>query len=154
MLKFLYRISNYLWDLLHYRAFLFLILFQCIFVHLVNTIESDTIKLCVYTGILFVNAIYTNKVLMFCFWQAYESLSDGLGKSASALVGTPLKKYQRGAGALSALTPAVRAVLAAAIAPASASATAVHYTLLGFRNRLVILLKLFYLFQHCIIVLV
>ena len=95
---------------------------------------------------------FSEKVLMFLIWQAYESLSDGLGKSASALVGTPLKKYQRGAGALSALTSAVRAVPAAAIAPASACATAVHYTLLGFRNRLVILLKLFYLFQHCIIV--
>ena len=26
----------------------------------------------VYIGILFVNAIITNKVLMFCFWQAYD----------------------------------------------------------------------------------
>ncbi|KAL4615459.1 hypothetical protein ACB092_07G126400 [Castanea dentata] len=68
--------------------------------------------------------------------RAYESLSDGLGKSASALVGTPLKKYQRGAGAVSALTSAVRAVPAAAIAPASACATAVHYAILGFRNSL------------------
>ncbi|KAK7826810.1 autophagy-related protein 2 [Quercus suber] len=68
--------------------------------------------------------------------RAYESLSDGLGKSASALVGTPLKKYQRGAGAISAFTSAVQAIPAAAIAPASACATAVHYTLLGFRNSL------------------
>ncbi|XP_024029007.1 autophagy-related protein 2 [Morus notabilis] len=68
--------------------------------------------------------------------QAYESLSNGLEKSASALVQTPLKKYQRGAGAGSALAAAVRAVPAAAIAPASACAGAVHYTLLGFRNSL------------------
>ncbi|PON69112.1 Autophagy-related protein [Parasponia andersonii] len=68
--------------------------------------------------------------------QAYESLSNGLEKSASALVGTPLKKYQRGAGAGSALAAAVRAVPAAAIAPASACAGAVHYALLGFRNSL------------------
>ncbi|KAL6213423.1 hypothetical protein ACLB2K_012870 [Fragaria x ananassa] len=68
--------------------------------------------------------------------QAYESLSDGLGKSASALVRTPLKKYQRGAGAGSALASAVRAVPAAAIAPASACASAVHCALLGFRNSL------------------
>uniref|UniRef100_A0A2N9I0Q6 Autophagy-related protein 2 n=1 Tax=Fagus sylvatica TaxID=28930 RepID=A0A2N9I0Q6_FAGSY len=70
------------------------------------------------------------------FQRAYESLSDGLGKSASALVRTPLKKYQRGAGAVSALTSAVRAVPAAAIAPASACASALHYTFLGFRNSL------------------
>ncbi|XP_048433003.1 autophagy-related protein 2 [Pyrus x bretschneideri] len=68
--------------------------------------------------------------------QAYESLSDGLGKSASALVRTPLKIYQRGAGATSALTNAVRAVPAAAIAPATACASAVHCALLGFRNSL------------------
>ncbi|TQD69159.1 hypothetical protein C1H46_045308 [Malus baccata] len=68
--------------------------------------------------------------------QAYESLSDGLGKSASALVRTPLKKYQRGAGATSALTTAVRAVPAAAIAPATACASAVHCALLGIRNSL------------------
>jgi autophagy-related protein 2 len=55
-----------------------------------------------------------------------------------------LKKYQRGAGAVSALTSAVRAVPAAAIAPASACASALHYTFLGFRNRSVIILKLFY----------
>ncbi|KAL5541102.1 hypothetical protein UlMin_043388 [Ulmus minor] len=68
--------------------------------------------------------------------QAYESLSDGLGKSASALVQTPLKKYQRGAGTGSALAAAVRAVPTAAIAPASACASAVHCALLGFRNSL------------------
>ncbi|KAJ4716330.1 autophagy-related protein 2-like [Melia azedarach] len=68
--------------------------------------------------------------------KAYESLSDGLGRSASALVRTPLKKYQRGASAGSALATAVRGVPAAAIAPASACASAVHYALLGLRNSL------------------
>lgn len=48
---------------------------------------------------------------------------------------TPLKKYQRGASAGSALATAVRGVPAAAIAPASACASAVHYALLGLRNR-------------------
>ncbi|KAL1290521.1 hypothetical protein HN51_059004 [Arachis hypogaea] len=68
--------------------------------------------------------------------QAYETLSDGLGKSAAVLVQNPLKKYQRGSGAGPALAAAVRAVPAAAIAPASACASAVHYALLGFRNSL------------------
>ncbi|KAI9181365.1 hypothetical protein LWI28_014271 [Acer negundo] len=68
--------------------------------------------------------------------QAYESISDGLGRSASALVQAPLKKYQRGASAGSALATAVRGVPAAAIAPASACASAVHYALLGLRNSL------------------
>ncbi|KAJ7967449.1 Autophagy-related protein 2 [Quillaja saponaria] len=68
--------------------------------------------------------------------QAYERLSDGLGKSASVLVQSPLKKYQRGSGAGPALATAVRAVPAAAIAPASACASAVHCALLGFRNSL------------------
>lgn len=67
--------------------------------------------------------------------QAYESLGNGLGKSAAVLVQNPLKKYQRGSGAGPALAAAVRAVPAAAIAPASACASAVHYTLLGIRNR-------------------
>ncbi|KAJ4965491.1 hypothetical protein NE237_017340 [Protea cynaroides] len=68
--------------------------------------------------------------------QAYESLSDGLEKTASALVGTPLKTYHRGAGAGSALVSAVCAAPVAAIAPASAAARAVHYALLGVRNSL------------------
>ncbi|XP_057964395.1 autophagy-related protein 2 isoform X2 [Malania oleifera] len=68
--------------------------------------------------------------------QACESLSDGLGRSASALVQAPLKSYQRGAGAGSALATAVRAAPAAAIAPASAAAGAVHFALLGVRNSL------------------
>ncbi|XP_010909747.1 autophagy-related protein 2 isoform X2 [Elaeis guineensis] len=69
-------------------------------------------------------------------WQAYESLSDGLSRTASALLGTPLKAYQRGAGAGSALATAFRAAPAAAVAPVSASARAVHCTLLGLRNSL------------------
>uniref|UniRef100_A0A1D1XDD5 Autophagy-related protein 2 n=1 Tax=Anthurium amnicola TaxID=1678845 RepID=A0A1D1XDD5_9ARAE len=68
--------------------------------------------------------------------QAYESLSDGFGKTASALVGTPLKTYQRGAGAGSALASAIRAAPVAAVAPASAVARALHCTLLGVRNSL------------------
>ncbi|KAF8013693.1 hypothetical protein BT93_I1529 [Corymbia citriodora subsp. variegata] len=68
--------------------------------------------------------------------QAYECISDGLGKTASALVQTPLKKYQRGAGAGAAISTAFRAVPAATIAPVSACASAVHYALLGIRNSL------------------
>ncbi|XP_078447806.1 autophagy 2 [Wolffia australiana] len=68
--------------------------------------------------------------------QAYESLSDGLGKTTAALVGTPLKTYQRGAGTGSALASAIRAAPVAAVAPASAVARAVHCTLLGVRNSL------------------
>lgn len=68
--------------------------------------------------------------------QACQSITDGLGKSASALVQTPLKKLQRGAGVGSALATAVQATPAAAIAPASAAAHAVHCALLGFRNSL------------------
>ncbi|KAK8616353.1 hypothetical protein V6N13_017906 [Hibiscus sabdariffa] len=68
--------------------------------------------------------------------QAYESISNGLGKSASALVQTPLKKYHRGASASSALATAVKALPTAAIAPASGCASAIHCTLLGIRNSL------------------
>lgn len=68
--------------------------------------------------------------------QAYASISDGIEKSASALVQSPLKKYQRGASAGSALATAVRAVPTAAIAPASAFARSIHYTFLGLRNSL------------------
>ncbi|KAK6136875.1 hypothetical protein DH2020_029387 [Rehmannia glutinosa] len=68
--------------------------------------------------------------------QAYQSISDGLGKSASALVQTPLKKYQRGGGMGSALASVVQSAPAAAIAPASGAARAVHCALLGFRNSL------------------
>ncbi|KAJ8763370.1 hypothetical protein K2173_002253 [Erythroxylum novogranatense] len=68
--------------------------------------------------------------------QAYESFSNGLGKSASALIQTPLNKYQRGASAGSALSTAIQAVPAAALAPFSACASAAHCTLLGLRNSL------------------
>ncbi|CAJ1939435.1 unnamed protein product [Sphenostylis stenocarpa] len=68
--------------------------------------------------------------------QQVKCQNDGLGKSASVLVQNPLKKFQRGSGAGPALAAAVRAVPAAAIAPASACASAVHYALLGFRNSL------------------
>ncbi|KAE9447189.1 hypothetical protein C3L33_20913, partial [Rhododendron williamsianum] len=71
---------------------------------------------------------------MFLISQAYESISDGLGKSASALVRTPLKRYQRGDGAGSAFVSAIQA--AAATAPASAAARAVYCALLGVRNNL------------------
>ncbi|OIS96357.1 PREDICTED: autophagy-related protein 2 isoform X1 [Nicotiana attenuata] len=68
--------------------------------------------------------------------QAYESMSDGFSKSASALIRAPMKRYQRGAGMGSALATAVQAAPAAAIAPASATARAVHCALLGVRNSL------------------
>ncbi|KAK4437874.1 Autophagy-related protein 2 [Sesamum alatum] len=68
--------------------------------------------------------------------QACQSISDGVGKSASALVQTPLKRYQRGASIGSALATAVQSAPAAAIAPASAAMRAVHCALLGFRNSL------------------
>ncbi|KAL4581217.1 hypothetical protein LXL04_017427 [Taraxacum kok-saghyz] len=68
--------------------------------------------------------------------QAFETMSDGIGRSASALVQTPLKKYQRGAGVGSALATAVQAAPGATIAPASAAARAVHSALLGVRNSL------------------
>ncbi|KNA21721.1 hypothetical protein SOVF_040860 [Spinacia oleracea] len=68
--------------------------------------------------------------------RAYESLSDGLGKTASALIHAPMKTYQRGGGASSAIVSAVRGAPAAAIAPASAAAQALHCALLGVRNSL------------------
>ncbi|KAJ0983625.1 hypothetical protein J5N97_011880 [Dioscorea zingiberensis] len=68
--------------------------------------------------------------------RACESISDGLGRTASALVGTPFKTYQRGGGAGPALVTAIRAAPAAAMAPVSASARAVHCALLGVRNSL------------------
>lgn len=68
-------------------------------------------------------------------WQACDSISVGFSKSASALVRTPLKRYQRGAGVGNALMTAVKAAPAAAIAPASATARALHFALIGVRNR-------------------
>ncbi|KAG7582518.1 Autophagy-related protein 2 CAD motif [Arabidopsis suecica] len=68
--------------------------------------------------------------------KACESIGDGIGKTASALVRTPLKKYQRGDGAGSAFATVVQGVPTAAIAPASACARAVHSALVGIRNSL------------------
>lgn len=79
------------------------------------------------------------RAFTFClktFLQAYESLSDGVEKSASALVRAPLKTLRHGAGAGHALTNALWSAPAAAIAPASAAARAVHCALLGVRNSL------------------
>ncbi|GAB4853962.1 hypothetical protein Ancab_018170 [Ancistrocladus abbreviatus] len=70
------------------------------------------------------------------FQQAYVSLTDGLGKTTSALLHTPIKTYQRGGGAGSALVSAVRGAPAAAIAPASAAAQALQCAFLGVRNSL------------------
>jgi autophagy-related protein 2 len=66
--------------------------------------------------------------------QAYESLSQGLERTASSLVGNPLKVYQRGAGVGFAFASALRAAPAAAVAPASAAVGAFHRALLGVRN--------------------
>ncbi|CAM6122683.1 unnamed protein product [Calypogeia fissa] len=68
--------------------------------------------------------------------QACESLSQGLERTASSLVGNPLKVYQRGAGAGFAVASALRAAPAAAVAPASAAVGAFHRALLGVRNEL------------------
>ncbi|KAL8143574.1 hypothetical protein V2J09_016606 [Rumex salicifolius] len=68
--------------------------------------------------------------------QAYDSLSDGLGRATSAIIHTPIKSYQRGSGAGSAFVSAVMGAPAAAVAPASAAAQALHCALLGFRNSL------------------
>ncbi|GJR81783.1 autophagy-related protein 2 [Tanacetum coccineum] len=58
--------------------------------------------------------------------QAFETITDGLGKSALALVQTPLKNYQRGDDVGSALSTAVQAAPGASIAPALAAARAIH----------------------------
>lgn len=68
--------------------------------------------------------------------QAYESLSNGLSRTASGLLGTPIKEYRRGSGAGSALATALRAAPAAVIAPVTASANAMRCALLGMRNSL------------------
>lgn len=68
--------------------------------------------------------------------QACESISEGLGRSGKTLLGGTLRAYQHGGGAGSALATAVRSVPAAAIAPISASARALHCALLGVRNSL------------------
>ncbi|CAD6339580.1 unnamed protein product [Miscanthus lutarioriparius] len=68
--------------------------------------------------------------------EAYESLTDGFGRTASALIGNPIKVYNRGAGVGSVLATAICGAPAAAVAPVSASARALHYALLGLRNSL------------------
>jgi hypothetical protein len=69
------------------------------------------------------------------FVQAYESLTDGLGRTASALIGNPIKVYNRGGGPGSVLTTAICATPVAVVAPVSAFARAIHRVLLGARNR-------------------
>ena len=66
--------------------------------------------------------------------QAYESLTDGFGRTASALIANPIKVYNR-AGPGSALATAICGAPAAAVAPVSASARAFHCALVGLRNR-------------------
>lgn len=68
--------------------------------------------------------------------QACESLTRGLERTATSLIGNPIKSYVRGEGAGHALLTAVQAAPAAALAPASAAAGAVHRALLGVRNSL------------------
>lgn len=68
--------------------------------------------------------------------QAYESLTRGFERTAASLIGNPIKSYTRGEGAGHALLSAVQAAPAAALAPASAAAGAVHCALLGVRNSL------------------
>ncbi|GKD42264.1 autophagy-related protein 2 isoform X1, partial [Tanacetum coccineum] len=79
---------------------------------------------------------------------AFETITDGLGKSASALVQTPLKKYQRGDGVGSALSTAVQAAPGAAIAPALASIRAVHSNQAHSVNVVLFLLCIEYLVTH------
>ncbi|KAL5230738.1 hypothetical protein ABZP36_029514 [Zizania latifolia] len=67
--------------------------------------------------------------------EAYESLTDRIGRTASTLIGNPIKVYNRGDDVGSALATVVCGALAAAVAPVSTSARALHYALLGLRNR-------------------
>ncbi|MCO5608991.1 hypothetical protein L7F22_063211 [Adiantum nelumboides] len=67
--------------------------------------------------------------------QACERLSQGLERTASSLIGNPLKAYHR-AGTSTAVASALRAAPAAAVAPAAAAAGALHRALLGVRNSL------------------
>ena len=69
------------------------------------------------------------------FVQAYESLTEGLRRTASALIGNPIKVYKRGGGPASVLGIAICGATSDVVAPVLASARAVHYTLLGLRNR-------------------
>lgn len=92
-------------------------------------------------------------------WQAYESLSDGLGRTTSAIIRSPIKTYQRGSGAGSALVTAVRGAPVAAVAPASAAVQALHCALLGLRNTYINLLsfpllyKIYFTYRQVILIL-
>eukprot|EP00245_Coleochaete_scutata_P001805 TRINITY_DN1225_c0_g1_i4.p1 TRINITY_DN1225_c0_g1~~TRINITY_DN1225_c0_g1_i4.p1 ORF type:complete len:584 (+),score=89.76 TRINITY_DN1225_c0_g1_i4:230-1753(+) len=68
--------------------------------------------------------------------QACERMSQGLERTANALVGNPIKMYQKGAGAGAAMATALRAAPAAAIGVSVHTAGAVHTALLGVRNGL------------------
>ncbi|KAL9231607.1 hypothetical protein vseg_006811 [Gypsophila vaccaria] len=68
--------------------------------------------------------------------QACESLGDGFGKSAAAVIHNPMKTYRRDGSAGSALVTAFKGAPVAAIAPASAAAQALHFALVGVRNSL------------------
>jgi autophagy-related protein 2 len=52
--------------------------------------------------------------------QAYDSLTDGLGRTASSLIVNPIEVYNCGGGAGSILATAICGAPAAAVAPASA----------------------------------
>ncbi|KAI5076002.1 hypothetical protein GOP47_0008067 [Adiantum capillus-veneris] len=67
--------------------------------------------------------------------QAYESLSQGLERTASSLIGQPLKAYHK-EGPSMAVASALRAAPSAAVAPAVAAAGALHCALLGLRSSL------------------
>ncbi|MCO5599247.1 hypothetical protein L7F22_053348 [Adiantum nelumboides] len=67
--------------------------------------------------------------------QAYESLSQGLERTASSLIRHPLKAYQK-EGPSMAVASALRAAPSAAVLPAVAAAGALHRALLGLRSSL------------------
>lgn len=63
-------------------------------------------------------------------------MSRGLERSASSVISGPIKRYQRSGSAGKAVATALRAAPAAVVAPAAATAGAVHRALLGVRNEL------------------
>eukprot|EP00898_Chlorokybus_atmophyticus_P006013 jgi/Chlat1/6412/Chrsp45S06026 len=68
--------------------------------------------------------------------QARETLVRGFESAAATVVGTPMKAFQRGSSTRNAVASVFKAAPAAAVAPASAAALALHRTLLGVRNSL------------------
>ncbi|GAQ87036.1 autophagy protein 2 [Klebsormidium nitens] len=68
--------------------------------------------------------------------QAFDTVSRGLERSASGVISAPIKRYQRSGSAGKAVATALRAAPAAVVAPAAATAGAVHRALLGVRNEL------------------